>query len=157
MADRPNAVLRPATPEDVDDILQLMSEPASRGLILPRSRAEISSGLQYFTLAVIDGLVAGCVTRRDFGNGLVEIRSLVVDPDWQGMRLGSQLVQAAVKAAEDAGAVRIFALTYHPALFEYQGFSRVDKHLFPQKVWHDCAKCRKRDHCDEIAVLKCVR
>ncbi|MCF7855891.1 MAG: GNAT family N-acetyltransferase, partial [Candidatus Pacebacteria bacterium] len=63
-------------------------------------------------------------------------------------------VSAAVKAAECDGAQRIFALTYHPRLFEHQGFQRVSKDLFPEKVWHDCAKCPKRDRCDEIALLK---
>jgi amino-acid N-acetyltransferase len=73
-----------------------------------------------------------------------------------GQRIGSHLVEAAVGEAVKRGAKSVFALTYHPDLFRRQGFKRVTKDLFPQKVWNDCSRCRKRDHCDEIAVLRQV-
>jgi len=62
-------------------------------------------------------------------------------------------VQAAVQLASERGADTVFALTYHPRLFERLGFAQVAKERFPQKVWLDCSKCRKREHCDEIALL----
>ena len=49
--------------------------------------------------------------------------------------------------------IRIFALTYQIEFFRKMGFREVEKELFPEKIWSDCVKCAKREHCDEIAVL----
>lgn len=34
------------------------------------------------------------------------------------------------------------------------GFTVVEKDIFPEKVWTDCIHCPKQHACDEIAVLK---
>jgi amino-acid N-acetyltransferase len=41
-----------------------------------------------------------------------------------------------------------------PGFFEKRGFQIVEKNYFPMKVWSDCARCPKQDHCDEVAVIK---
>ena len=51
------------------------------------------------------------------------------------------------------GPFRVFALTYQEKFFRHLGFRIVDKSLFPEKIWSDCAVCPKKDRCDEIAVL----
>ncbi len=48
---------------------------------------------------------------------------------------------------------KIFTLTLEPEFFEKLGFERVPKEALPMKVWSDCAKCPKEDHCDEIALV----
>lgn len=149
----PTAAFRHASLADVDAIEQLLAEPAARGEILPRNRAAITEAIRDFIRAEIHGRTVGCVTLRDYGDGLYEVRSLVVDPAHRGHQLGTNLVEHAVRAARERGARSVFALTYHPRLFERIGFARVTKERFPQKVWTDCKACRKRDHCDEIAVL----
>ncbi|MCF7855031.1 MAG: hypothetical protein K9N51_09555, partial [Candidatus Pacebacteria bacterium] len=83
MPDHVNAVLRAATPQDIEKLLELLTPPAEAGLILPRSRDELHKSIHCFTVAELDNRLVGCVARRDFGNGLVEIRSLVVDSAWQ--------------------------------------------------------------------------
>ena len=34
-----------------------------------------------------------------------------------------------------------------------ESFVKVDKGSLPMKVWSDCAKCPKQDHCDETALV----
>jgi len=41
-----------------------------------------------------------------------------------------------------------------PEVFESNGFHRMEKERFPQKVWSDCAVCPKRECCDEIAMVR---
>ena len=148
-----STAFRMAVPEDADAILKLLGKPAEDGLILPRTRTEITALLGCFIVAESDGHVVGCVTLTEYGSGLYEIRSLVVEPCASGQGIGSRLVDEAVYLARSCGAERVFALTYRPHLFERLAFHRVNKSMFPQKVWDDCSRCPKRQNCDETALL----
>jgi len=144
--------VRQAQPTDAAAIVALLQPYVCEGLILPRRREEIEARSQDFFIAEIDSAIVGCVALRDFGAGLIEIRSLAVAESCAGHGIGSCLVRTAVAAAGDRGNTRIFALTKRPHLFERLGFVVVDKHQFPQKVWADCHNCRKLDCCDEVAM-----
>ena len=153
MSDIP--VIRPAAEDDVPGIHRLLSEYARRGIVLDRSEADLLHYLKNFTVAVeASGMVVGCMAVRDFGNDLLEVRSLAVDADRQGAGIGRQLVESA-KARLDRSreGYRLFALTLTPEFFLRLGFTVVKKDLFPEKIWHDCSQCPKQDHCDEVAVI----
>ena len=155
MRTRGGATCRGAEVADVDRILALLSPNAARGLVLPRSAQEIREAIADFLVAVdaTDTQALGCVALRDYGGGLQEVRSLAVAPEAMGQGIGSALVRTAVETAARQGATKVFALTLRPNLFLKMGFRQVDKSLFPLKVWLDCSRCRKREECDEIAVL----
>ena len=150
---RPNPRLRPASPNDAEAIASLLKPYAEAGIVLPRSPGEIREYIENFIVAEDGQRVVGAVALRDFGDGLEEIRSLVVHQDYEGRGLGSLLVQSALELARSRSTTRLFTLTVRPRLFERAGFSLVDKQLFPQKVWSDCAKCPKQDCCDECALV----
>lgn len=127
---------------------------ARAGEVLPRPIHEIRQHIADFIVAMNpDHRVIGCVALRDYGRGLFEVRSLVVDEGHRGQGLGSKLVGQAMDLAVKREAHSLFALTYHPDLFKRQGFEIVPKERFPQKVWADCRHCAKQDHCDEIALV----
>lgn len=144
---------RPAARKDVGPIAALLSEAAEKGLVLPRTEREIIENLDNFLVFELAEETVGCVALRDFGEGLFEVRSLVVREDVSGRRIGSRLVKDVVETVRLREGNEIFSLTYRPGLFQRQGFNLVDKNRFPQKVWSDCSICRKRDNCDEIAML----
>jgi len=150
----PPIVFRQATAEMAEAIHALLDPMARQGLLLPRSVEEIRAAVRTFTVALLDETIVGCVSLRDYGEGLVEIRSLAVLPDLSGRGLGSQLILEAVEKARHLGLQRVFALTRRPNLFVRKGFHTVSKERFPEKVWTDCAQCPIRDHCDEAAVLR---
>jgi len=149
----PAPCVRRARLDDAPRVVNLLSDPAERGLLLPRPLDDVRSHIANFMLAEQGGTLAGCVAVRDFETGLFEVRSLAVHPEHQGRGIGSWLTRAAVEHARGLAATSVFVLTYRPGLFERQGFVRVPKDMFPQKVWDDCAKCHKRDHCDEAALV----
>lgn len=148
----PSALIRPAQPEDAAAIVGLLDPYVAGGIVLPRTVAEVRAAAGDFLVAEMDQRVVGAVAIRDYGNYLVEIRSLVVSASRAGQGIGSDLVVAAVELARQRGARRVFALTLRPGLFERQHFLQVDRDLFPQKVWADCINCPKRCRCDEVAV-----
>ena len=139
---------------DAEAICSLVSEYAERDRMLFRSMTDIYENLQSFRVAEVDGEVVGCCALGIIWSDLAEIESLAVGQSSKGSGVGKMLVEAATKRAFELGIQKVFALTMEPGFFEKLGFEVVDKNVFPMKVWSDCAKCPKQDHCDEIAVMK---
>ena len=146
--------ISPAQEQDVEDIFHLLAPSVSSEIILPRSRENIREYLHNFLVAKSCGVLAGCVALRDFGDGLHEIRSLAVAPEFAGEGLGSKLVQQAVSLAVQRQGKMVFTLTVRPNLFLRMGFKVVANDYFPQKVWADCRLCPKKDRCNEIALCQ---
>lgn len=157
MSDSP-LELRAACETDVPEIYLLLKIYSDRQIVLPRSEDNIRSYLKNFSVALRDGRLCGCVALRDFGNDLYEVRSLAVHPECQRGGVGRALVEhCKAKLREQNRAIRLFSLTYQQAFFESLGFVVTDRHLFPEKIWSDCAQCPKHTCCDEIAMIFEVR
>ncbi len=148
------ATVRPATPADAPAIKQILDGYAEQQIVLPRTEDDIRFYSRNFVVAEIDGVVKGCCAARDFGNNLLEIRSLAVEKDLIGRGLGRLMVEFIIERLKNnREQFRLFALTLRPDFFQKLGFKVVDKELFPEKIWSDCANCPKKDCCDEIALL----
>ncbi|MOA39272.1 Amino-acid acetyltransferase [compost metagenome] len=122
--------------------------------MLPRSRAVLQRQIGDFVVAEVDGVVVGCGSLCRLGEELVEVRSLGIAEGFKGRGLGSMLVEQLVKEARRLSIPKIMALTYEVSFFLKNGFTVVEKEIFPEKVWTDCVNCSKQHCCDEIAVLK---
>lgn len=148
--------IRPAQDGDVSAICQLLEHYAKQAILLPRNEADIRHYLANFSVAVdAEGKLAGCMAIRDFGNDLLEIRSLAVDPQRKNTGIGRALVENGIaRQQEKRENFRIFALTLSPEFFEHLQFRTVDKQLFPEKIWSDCQYCSKQNCCDEAAVIR---
>lgn len=146
--------VRAATPEDIDAIFHLLEKFSGSGVLLPRSREDIAFYLGNFQIAERGGEIVGCAAVRDFGNDLLEVRSLAVRPDVHGQGVGKAMIRAIIeRLRRTRDNWRLFALTMRPDFFRSRGFREVPKALFPEKIWSDCAKCAKRHRCDEVAML----
>jgi amino-acid N-acetyltransferase len=145
--------IRKAAKSDISAIFDLLYTYAKKGLLLPPCKENISSRLGTFIVAVCNEKVIACASLRDFDNRLFEVRSLAVNTEFAGKQIGSKLVTYLLTEFKIPGGSRIFALTYRSTFFERLGFKCVSKKLFPEKIWHDCEKCPKKDHCDEQAVM----
>ena len=139
---------------DVNRIFELLEMYAAKRIVLSRSRDDIALFIGNFVVAEYEGEVCGCAAVRDFGNDLLEIRSLVIAPAMQGKGVGRAVINMIVEKLRcQRDKWRLFALTLQPEFFRALGFTEVEKDLFPEKIWSDCSKCSKRDCCDEIALL----
>ena len=148
-------LLRPAELQDVRNIRDLLHGYAVQGVLLDRSEEDITLYLKNFTVAVDEtGALLGCMAVRDFGNDLLEVRSLAIQPDMRKGGIGRKLVAKAIaRLDEERDNYRLFALTLQPGFFERLNFEIVEKELFPEKIWADCVHCPKRERCDETAVI----
>jgi len=147
-------VPRNAAVSDVDGIYRLLEEHIKSGVLLPRSKANITDELMKFTVIEHNSQIAACGSLEIFNDNLCEVRSLAVDPHLKKLGFGRQIVESLIDSATELGLKRIMALTYVPDFFHKLGFITVPKSIFPEKVWGVCIRCHKFDDCDEIAVLK---
>ncbi len=146
--------VRKAELKDVKTICEILQVYAAQQIVLARDEADITYYLKNFSVCEVDGVVKGCVALRDFGNELMEVRSLAVMENCKGMGIGRAMLEFLIdNLKKNKQSARLFALTYQDKFFEKLGFHIVDKELFPEKIWADCEKCPKKNHCDEIAVL----
>jgi len=146
--------IRKAEEKDIPAIYQLLEHYAKQQIVLSRNQEDIKYYLANFVVAESTSGILGCAAVRDFGNELLEVRSLAVTPEMVGKGTGKAMVQEIIRLLkEQRSRFRLFALTYQTKFFMNLGFHRVDKHMFPEKIWSDCVKCPKKDRCDEDALL----
>ena len=146
--------VRNAKISDVKAINALISSYAEMDRMLFRSLDDIYENLQTFIVAELDNKIVGCCALEVIWSNLAEIKSLAVDGTYKAKGIGRSLVATAVEQAAKLGVPKVFALTLEPVFFGKSGFEIVEKETLPMKVWSDCARCSKQQHCDEIAVIK---
>ena len=147
--------IRKAKITDVREIQKLIERSAKKGEMLPRSLSELYDNLRdsYVFLEEDREMIIGTCAMHICWEDLAEVRSLVVQEEYQHRGIGSKLIEACLSEAISLGLYRIFALTYKPEFFHKHGFKVVDKAALPHKIWADCVKCVKFPECDEIDVL----
>jgi amino-acid N-acetyltransferase len=146
-------VIRRATIHDVPSISDIINSHAERGKMLFKSYAQLFEALRDFAVYELEGQVVGCVALSIIWADLTEVRSLAVDDAQRGKGIGSQLVGWCIEEARRLGIRKLMSLTYEQRFFEKLGFEVVQKESLPLKVWSDCVRCPKNDHCDEIAMV----
>ena len=151
------AELHAATVTDIEPIMELVNRLAADGVMLPRSPASIVEKLRDFVVLRLDGEFAGCGALAVIWTDIAEIRSLAVDPSFQGLGLGRIITEQLIADARELGLERVMAFTYVTGFFDRLGFEVVDHDSLPHKVFNDCLNCPKFHKCDEIAVVKRLR
>jgi amino-acid N-acetyltransferase len=149
-------VIRRATLRDVKSIHRLIAEQAQSGHILARAMSELYSQVKDFIVSEEEdsGEIVGCGALQIVWEDLAEIRSLAVQTEYQGHRIGTALIEALLEESSQMGVTKVFVLTYRPELFQRLGFALMDKSLLPHKIWADCIRCTKFPECDEIALVR---
>ena len=142
------------TLEDVDSIFNLVENFARKGEILKRSKGNIAERIREFFCIKDGNNVVGVASLRLFFPYLGEIRTLVIDEEYQGFNLGRRLVQSCVDEAKKLCVKDVFALTFKKGFFLKLGFKLIDKKQLPSnKIWEDCINCPFFPNCKEEAVL----
>jgi amino-acid N-acetyltransferase len=106
-------------------------------------------------LAKKDGKIVGYTALHIHSRRLAEIRSLVVDEDYRGQKIGQIMVEFTLQEAKELGVQEdVLVLTYLPEFFKKLGFMEIDKEVIPEhKIWADCIKCIHFPVCNEVALV----
>ena len=146
-------MLRKARISDAIEIVALMRPYVEKEIILKKSQEEIIERIRDFFVWEENNTLLGCAAFYPGWEGLGEIRSTAVSDQAQKKGIGTQLVQGCIDEAKQLGVPRIFALTYESAFFSKLGFTELDKHDLPQKIFKDCLRCSRFLDCDETAMV----
>jgi len=147
--------IRKARLDDVPAIYELLKHMAGRGLLLPRSLANLYEMVQTFWVGEAgDSRVVGAASLQVAWESLGEVRSLAVREECGGRGLGRALTRAVENEAASLGVGRLFVLTYVPNFFEGLGFKVIPLAELPQKIWAVCFQCVHFPDCQETAMIK---
>lgn len=117
------ASIRRALASDASEVSSLIEKYVASGALLPRSPEFCAERALEFLVAVAEGRVVGCVHLDEYSPSLAEIRSLVVDPDWQSRGIGSSLVRAVEHLARVREYDLLFAVSNNEPFFLSQGYA----------------------------------
>ena len=124
MSEMPPAeiMIRPATADDVPVLSRFLQPFIDDGVILPRTRRELSELQATGFVAESANEIVGFAALEIYSQKLAEVRSLVVSPEQQGNGIGKQLVTACVGKAREVGVLEVMAITSSESFFRACGF-----------------------------------
>ena len=116
------AIIRRARTDDASAMSALIQEYVSVGTLLPRAPDFIAERTLDFLVAAVRNTVVGCVHLEEYSPSMAELRSLVVDPAYQGQGIGVALVNAVEALAVHRDYPTIFAVSNNEAFFLARGY-----------------------------------
>ena len=116
------AIIRRARADDAGAMSALIQEYVPVGTLLPRAPDFIAERTLDFLVAMVRGKVVGCVHLEEYSPSMAELRSLVVDPEYQGHGIGVALVSAVEELAVRRDYPTIFAVSNNEAFFRARGY-----------------------------------
>ena len=124
-----------ANETDLQQLVALNNRFAPQGLTITRSEEFAYAHLaDYRVIRDADGDVLACVALDEYSPSIVELISLAVAQDGQGLGYGKALIAAAEKLARQRGYAELFAVSYSDDLFLSCGFARAALSGYPEKI-----------------------
>ena len=128
-------LIRHATADDLAGIVALIRPLEDSGVLVRRSRDRLETEIEQFLVAEIDGIVVGCCAVYPFEDS-AELACVAVHASYRNhdeeLGLGSHLLEAAQRVAENQGVTRLFVLTTQTRdWFVEKGFQETDTSALP--------------------------
>lgn len=117
------ALIRPATPQDVQPLEEFIRPFVESDRLLPRTTGELTSLIKNGFIAELQGRIAGFAALEVYSPKLAEIRSLAVAPIHQGRGIGRRLIDACITRAKEHSILEVMAITATEEFFERCGFN----------------------------------
>ena len=148
---------RRAEVSDAPAIHRLISDNLEIGHLLPRTMDDVVAHATRFIVAEADQVVIGCAELAPLSGKVAEVRSLVVDANARGNRIGPRLLTELASRAVAQGFSTLSAFTHQPSHFVKLGFTIVPHMWVPEKIAHDCTSCPLFRRCGQYAVTLPLR
>jgi amino-acid N-acetyltransferase len=127
--------IRPATPEDVPGILQILEPLEQQGVLVKREREDLEREIDHFFVIESEGNILGCASLYSFpGEKTAELAALAVNPFYRDGGRGERLLAYAEARAKALGMKSIFVLSTRTThWFIERGFAESDPGRLPQR------------------------
>jgi amino-acid N-acetyltransferase len=119
--------IRRARATDVRAIRRLVDLYAGPGRLLAKPTVTLYEDVQEFWVAeeLQTGAVVGCGALHVMWEDLAEVRTVAVDPDCRGQKIGHRIVTELLDSARELGVRRVFVLTFEVEFFRAFGFTPI--------------------------------
>jgi N-acetylglutamate synthase-like GNAT family acetyltransferase len=120
---------------DIPGIVALNNSYAPQGLTLRRTEDFVYAHLADFrVIRGADGAIVGCAALDEYSPSVVELVSLAVTQDEQGVGHGKALIKAVEQLARRRGYTDLFSVSFSDELFLACGFERAPLTAYPEKI-----------------------
>jgi amino-acid N-acetyltransferase len=120
--------------KDVSDVLRIMQPFVERGILVPRTEAQLEELWQDFIVFEVDDSVHACAALHEYPEGAAEIAGIAVDEHFLHLGVGPKMVDFLCERAARKGLSAVFALTTQAAdWFQKLGFEEADPSALPEK------------------------
>ncbi len=140
----PDVQIRPATPDDAEEIARLSGQlgyPSTVAQVRARFAALDQGSVWMLALAEVGEAIVGYVTCRGIytiqRDPCAELGGLIVDERYRGRRIGELLVAAAEAWARENG---------FPTIIVHSNVLRTDAHRFYQRLGYAIVKAQQYFH-----------
>jgi amino-acid N-acetyltransferase len=127
--------IRRARTIDVPAIRRLIDAYSSDRRLLSKATVAIYEDIQEFWVAQRTDTppspspaedIVGCGAVHVMWEDLAEVRTVAVDPQYRGQKIGQRIVDALLAEARQLGIRRVFVLTFETDFFRSFGFTPID-------------------------------
>ena len=150
---RGRITLRTAGASDAKKLFALIQANLEEGHLLPRTLGELSIHAERFVVAVKARKIVGCAELAPLSPHVAEVRSLAVDSNARGSRVGVAIVDELRLRARREGYEKLCAFTHAPRYFIHMGFSIVPHSWLLEKIFTDCLKCPLFRTCGQYGMV----
>jgi len=125
--------IRPARPEDLPGIVQILEPLEQQGVLVKRNREELEGEIEHFFVIEAEGNILGCAALYPFSEqATAELAALAVTPFYRDGGRGERLLAFAEARARSLGLASIFVLSTRTThWFLERGFIESDPARLP--------------------------
>lgn len=119
------AVIRPARTSDIKAIRKIIDTYSLQRRLLSKETVMLYEDVQEFFVAEDNNEVIGCGALHVLWEDLGEVRTVAVNENYRGQKIGHQIMNAIIDRAQSLGLKRLFCLTFETEFFGKHGFKEI--------------------------------
>jgi amino-acid N-acetyltransferase len=119
------ATIRSARTSDIKAIRKIIDTYSLQRRLLSKETVMLYEDVQEFFVAEDNGVVIGCGALHVLWEDLGEVRTVAVNEEYRGQKIGHQIMNAIIERANTLGLKRLFCLTFETEFFGKHGFKEI--------------------------------
>ena len=120
-----SVLVRGAKTSDIKKIRSIVDMYASERKLLSKETVTLYENVQEFIVAEVNGEVIGCGALHVLWEDLAEVRTVAVIKEWQGKKVGHEILENILSKAKELGVKKVFCLTFETKFFGAHGFTEI--------------------------------
>ena len=120
-----SVAIRPARTSDIKAIRKIIDTYSLQRRLLSKETVMLYEDVQEFFVAEKDGAIIGCGALHVLWEDLGEVRTVAVNEEFRGQKIGHQILTAIIDRAQTLGLKRLFCLTFETGFFGKHGFTEI--------------------------------